>query len=330
LSTKNSSISPTGKVNTAVPAVYFQEVNQEQEGQRLDNFLLSRLKGVPKSRIYRIIRKGEVRVNKKREKPEYKLKTGDIVRIPPVRVAPPKEQIPPSAALQKLLNESVLYQDEQILVMNKPAGLPVHAGTGVKTGLIEALRHMYPALASLELVHRLDKGTSGCLLLAKTSKSLKLLSAQFKASETKKIYHALVQGRWSPQQTEIDAPLLRQQEKNGERFVVVSPEGKSARTLFSVLEELHHATLVEASPLTGRTHQIRVHARLANCPIIGDEKYSEDAARQAFARQGIKRLCLHAASLTFVHPETGQTMTVAAPAEKQFDAALKVLRQAGD
>lgn len=308
----------------------FQEVSQEQEGQRLDNFLLSRLKGVPKSRIYRIIRKGEVRVNKKREKPEYKLKTGDIVRIPPVRVAAPKEQIPPSAALQELLSESVLYQDEHILVLNKPAGLAVHAGTGVKTGLIEALRHMYPELASLELVHRLDKGTSGCLLLAKNSKSLKLLSAQFKAGETKKIYHALVQGKWSPQQTEIDAPLLRQQEKNGERFVVVSPEGKSARTLFSALEEFHHATLVEASPLTGRTHQIRVHASFANCPIIGDEKYSEDAARQAFARQGIKRLCLHAASLTFVHPETSQSMTLTAPPERQFDAALKVLRQAGD
>ncbi len=324
MSTNNSPISAPG------PAVTFQEVSREQEGQRLDNFLLSRLKGVPKSRIYRIIRKGEVRVNKKREKPEYKLKSGDLVRIPPVRIAAPKEQIPPSQALQKLLNESVLYQDEQILVLNKPAGLPVHAGTGVKTGLIEALRYMYPELGSLELVHRLDKGTSGCLLLAKNARSLKLLSAQFKASETRKVYHALVQGIWPGNLTRIDAPLLRQQEKNGERYVEVSQEGKAACTLFSVLEELPEATLVEASPLTGRTHQIRVHTRLANCPIIGDEKYSEEEARQTFARRGIKRLCLHAASLAFVHPETGEALTVSAPREKQFDAALKVLRQAGD
>lgn len=306
-------------------AVTFQEVGENQAGQRLDNFLLSRLKGVPKSRIYRIIRKGEVRVNKKREKPDYKLGRGDIVRIPPVRLAEPQTQIPPTAALTDLLAASVLYSDDDLLIINKPAGLPVHGGTGVKTGLIEALRHMYPDLDGLELVHRLDKGTSGCLLLTKNGRTLKALSAQFKNGRVNKTYHALVEGAWPAEMAEVSAPLQRQQPQGGERFVAVSREGKSALTRFSILDSFPAATLVQANPVTGRTHQIRVHAQLAGHPVIGDEKYSELASRKQFARYGIRRLCLHAAELGFTHPQTGKRLTFKAPYDEQFEQALRIL-----
>lgn len=311
-------------------AVSFQEVREEQEGQRLDNFLVSRLKGVPKSRIYRLIRKGEVRVNKKRVKPEYKLKTADLVRIPPIRIAERAARQAPSEDLQALINNSVLHEDADLLVLNKLSGLPVHGGTGVKTGLIEALRSMKPEESDLELAHRLDKGTSGCLLIAKHPKALKLLSEQFKTGHINKTYHALVQGSWPAHLGEINAALQRQEPQGGERFVSVSKEGKHALTRFRILEKLPDATLVEACPVTGRTHQIRVHAQLAGYPIIGDEKYSEPAPRKAFSRQGIKRLCLHAAVLSFVHPVSGDRLTVKAPYDSQFEAAIRVLRQARD
>jgi 23S rRNA pseudouridine955/2504/2580 synthase len=308
--------------------VTFQEVGEHQAGQRLDNFLLARLKGVPKSRIYRIIRKGEVRVNKKREKPDYKLCTGDLVRIPPVRMAEPGKQIPPTEALATLLEDSILYSDEDILIINKPTGLPVHGGTGVKTGLIEALRHMYPALDGLELVHRLDKGTSGCLLLAKNGRTLKALSAAFKAGEVTKTYHALVEGAWPADIQEVSAALKRQEPQGGERFVAVSKEGKSAMTRFQVLASYPSATLLQANPVTGRTHQIRVHAQLTGHPIIGDEKYEENAARKHFADIGVHRLCLHAAELSLVHPGTGKPLTVTAAYDEQFDSAVRLLAAA--
>ena len=307
------------------------EVAEEQAGQRLDNFLHSRLKGVPKSRIYRIIRKGEVRVNKKREKPEYKLEAGDQIRIPPVRMAEPRELIPPSDALQELLSDAVLLDDPDFMVINKPAGLPVHGGTGVKTGLIEALRHMYPAMTGLELVHRLDKGTSGCILVAKNARALKFLSDQFKTGKVNKTYHALVQGTWPDSLEEIDAPLERCEPRGGERLVKVSPSGKSALTGFTILEVFSAATLVQANPRTGRTHQIRVHARHADHPMIGDDKYSEEADRERFGKLGIKRLCLHAARLELVSPGTGKRLRVDAPYDSQFEAAISLLRQpAGD
>lgn len=311
-------------------AVSHQEVQEEQEGQRLDNYLLSRLKGVPKSRIYRLIRKGEVRVNKKRVKPEYKLKTADLVRIPPIRIAQRAQQQAPTEALQSLISRSILYEDADLLVLNKLSGLPVHGGTGVKTGLIEALRSMQPEQKFLELAHRLDKGTSGCLLVARHPKALKLLSEQFKTGRINKTYHALVQSNWPVHVGEINAALQRQEPQGGERFVTVSKEGKKALTRFRILETFPGATLVEACPQTGRTHQIRVHAQLAGHPIIGDEKYSEPAPRKAFSKQGIKGLCLHAVELSFVHPLGGDTVTVKAPYDDDFDTALRILRQAED
>jgi len=308
-------------------AVTFQEIGKSHAGQRLDNFLITRLKGVPKSRIYRIIRKGEVRVNKKRVKPDYKLQMMDKVRIPPIRTAERGETMPPTQALQDVLQKAILFEDEDMLVINKPAGIAVHAGTGVKTGLVEALRHMKPELDRLELVHRLDKGTSGCLLLARNASTLKSLSEQFKTSNVSKTYHALVDGQWPEDAMEISAALQRQPAQGGERFVNVSADGKSARTFFSILDSYSQASLLEARPVTGRTHQIRVHAQLAGHCVIGDDKYAESDRLKYFRQMGIRRLCLHARELTVVHPGTGKPVTFSADHDAHFDSAITLLRQ---
>ena len=308
------------------PTVVFLEAGSEHAGQRLDNFLLARLKGVPKSRIYRIIRKGEVRVNRKRAKPDYKLQSGDQVRVPPLRMAEPREQLPPSQALAGLLRDAVLFQDDAMVIINKPAGLPVHGGTGVKTGLIEALRHMYPEIGGLELVHRLDKGTSGCLLLAKTNRDLNILSDQFRQGEVRKTYHALVEGHWPDNLGEISKNLRREPARGGDRRVTVAPGGKAATTHFAVLARYPAASLVQANPVTGRTHQIRVHAAHAGHAIIGDDKYAQPGSREWFTGQGIRRLCLHAAALELDHPATGRRLSVQAPYDDQFNAAIRILQ----
>ena len=313
----------------AETSVSFQEISSTHAGQRLDNFLITRLKGVPKSRIYRIIRKGEVRVNKKRVKPEYKLQEKDLLRIPPVRTAVREGFIPPSSELQKILSSALIYKDKELLVINKPAGLPVHAGTGVKTGLVEALRYMNPEIDRMELVHRLDKGTSGCLLLARNAEALKNLSHQFKCREISKTYHVLVDGQWPDNVREISAALERQPAQGGERFVNVSAAGKSAQTGFTILESYSDATLLEARPVTGRTHQIRVHAQLAGYPVIGDEKYGQAGRRHYFRKKGITRLCLHARKLSFRHPVTDELVTFEADYDAGFSAAIRALQKAG-
>lgn len=300
------------------------EVAEHQQDQRLDNFLVARLKGVPKTLIYRIIRKGEVRVNGKRAKPEQKLETGDQVRVPPLRMSVASAPQMPGAGLQALLRVAVLFEDEHVLVLNKPAGLSVHAGTGVKQGLIEALRAMYPELPGLELVHRLDKGTSGCLLLAKTGKARRALMNDFRDKAVHKIYHAIVAGTWPVQTRTVDACLQRQAERGGERRVEVDADGKEARTDFRILKKFAGATLVEAKPLTGRTHQIRVHAALAGCPLLGDDKYNGKTGRK-----DIHRLCLHAAEVRFMHPDTGRTLVLKAPYDAAFTQILASLA-AGD
>jgi 23S rRNA pseudouridine955/2504/2580 synthase len=311
------------------PRVQILKVGAYQVGQRIDNFLLARLKGVPKSRIYRIIRKGEVRVNRKRVRPEYKLALEDAVRIPPLRLGREKEVQAPSPQLEALVREAVLFEDDELLILNKPSGLPVHVGTGVRTGLIEALRHIRPEAGFLELVHRLDKGTSGCLMVAKSAPALKAVGERLKKREVVKRYHAIVQGRWPAELHEIDLPLQRGEPQGGERFVHASGEGKSALTRFRVLRSLGAWTLVEASPVTGRTHQIRVHAQSAGHPIAGDEKYSEAEARRALRRLGVNRLCLHAASLEL--PRTGgDVLKVEAPYDARFAEAVRILAAAGD
>ncbi len=268
-------------MNTETPSpnqqVRLVTIDEDNVGQRIDNFLLSKLKGVPKSMIYRIVRKGEVRVNKKRIKPEYKLAEGDQVRIPPVRVSEENYRTAPSANLERVsrLEDRILFEDKHILVLNKPAGIAVHGGSGVDYGVIEALRSLRPQQKFLELVHRLDKDTSGVLLVAKKRSALKHLHDQLRHKQMQKDYQALVRGEWQKHDKVVKAPLLKLTLKSGERIVRVNTEGKASETRFKILQRYDGATLVQASPVTGRTHQIRVHCQYAGHPIACDEKYSE-------------------------------------------------------
>lgn len=313
--------------------VQFFEVEPDYQGQRVDNFLLARLKGVPKSRIYRLLRKGEVRVNKGRVKPEYKLAAGDSVRVPPIRLAQAGDSVPLGAELAGRLADAILYEDKGFLALDKPAGLAVHGGSGVQLGLIEALRQLRPDCRYLELVHRLDRETSGVILIAKKRSALKALQDQFRDKSNnmslagvRKTYLALVDGHWPAVRTEVDAPLLRTELPNGDRLVKVSEQGRPAKTLFKVLQLLQGASLVEASPVTGRTHQIRVHARLAGCPLLGDEKYGSDRVNDKLKAKGLRRLCLHAARLSFDHPESGAPMTLEAPLPEDMAQLLEALQ----
>lgn len=307
------------------PTVSFIEVTDAHSGQRIDNFLLKHLKGVPKSRVYRILRKGEVRVNKGRIKPEYKLCEGDVVRIPPVRVAerPPAPGV--SRSLGELLSASILFEDDRLLVVNKPSGLAVHGGSGINQGLIEALRVMRPEARFLELVHRLDRDTSGCIMIAKKRSMLRYLHEQLRNGTMDKHYMALVTGRWPNRRKAVSAPLLKNTLQSGERMVNVSPEGKKSLTEFTVLERYDLATLVQAKPITGRTHQIRVHALHVGHPILGDVKYGVDADNKAFRELGLKRLFLHAASLRVPMPDGEKSLEFSAPLDTDLTAVLATL-----
>ncbi|MEL4424522.1 23S rRNA pseudouridine(955/2504/2580) synthase RluC [Shewanella indica] len=306
-------------MNTETPSpnqqVRLVTIDEDNVGQRIDNFLLSKLKGVPKSMIYRIVRKGEVRVNKKRIKPEYKLAEGDLVRIPPVRVSEDNYRTAPSANLERVsrLEDRILFEDKHILVLNKPAGIAVHGGSGVDYGVIEALRSLRPQQKFLELVHRLDKDTSGVLLVAKKRSALKHLHDQLRHKQMQKDYQALVRGEWQKHDKVVKAPLLKLTLKSGERIVRVNTEGKASETRFKILQRYDGATLVQASPVTGRTHQIRVHCQYAGHPIACDEKYSEQKFDDSMRALGLNRLFLHAAQLKFTHPDTETEMTVQAP-----------------
>ncbi|EPK6162203.1 23S rRNA pseudouridine(955/2504/2580) synthase RluC [Providencia stuartii] len=307
--------------------VQFIDISDDEAGQRIDNFLLAKLKGVPKSMIYRIIRKGEVRVNKGRIKPEYKLIAGDQVRVPPVRVAE-REEAPVSAKLDKVsaLADCILYEDDAILVINKPSGTAVHGGSGLSFGVIEGLRALRPEARFLELVHRLDRDTSGILLVAKKRSALRALHEQLRLKQMQKDYLALVRGHWQSHTKVIQAPLLKNILQSGERVVRVSPEGKPSETRFKVEERFYNATLVKASPVTGRTHQIRVHTLHAGHPIAFDNRYGDKQFDSQLADTGLKRLFLHASALKFTHPKTGEEMRLQAPLDKELNQCLKVLR----
>ncbi len=305
--------------------VRFVEVDDERAGQRLDNFLKLHLKGVPKTRIYRIIRKGEVRVNKGRVTADYRLAAGDNVRIPPVRMAEKAPAPSPSAGMSGAIEQSIMYEDDALLVVNKPSGMAVHGGSGVSLGVIEALRAMRPESRFLELVHRLDRDTSGCLLIAKKRSMLKHLHVQMQSGKTEKIYQLLVTGRWPNRRQTVKAPLLKNTLRSGERIVVVHPEGKASVTHFQVLERLDGCTLVEARLETGRTHQIRVHSRHVGCPIIGDEKYGDDEVNKTMKRQGVRRLFLHAARLKVQLPDRRE-MVFEAPLPEDLCEGLQQLR----
>ena len=300
------------------PQVIYVEINEDDCDQRLDNFLISRLKGVPKSRIYRLVRKGEVRVNKGRVDIKYRLAAGDVVRIPPVRVAERSEESFVPKGLQAALQQGILFEDDGFMVINKPAGFAVHGGSGVSSGIIEGLRLMRPEARFLELVHRLDKDTSGCLLIAKKRSALRKLQEFFRNSEIKKTYQALLAGQWDRKKLIVTAPLLKNISKGGERIVVISKAGKAAETLFTRIKLFRNATLVEASPKTGRTHQIRVHAASLGHAIVGDDRYGIDEINKLFKNKGYKRMFLHAETLQFKHPVTDEKMTISAPLPLQL------------
>ena len=300
------------------PQVIYVEINEDNCDQRLDNFLISRLKGVPKSRIYRLVRKGEVRVNKGRVDIKYRLAAGDVVRIPPVRVAERSEESFVPKGLQAALQQGILFEDDGFMVINKPAGFAVHGGSGVSSGIIEGLRLIRPEARFLELVHRLDKDTSGCLLIAKKRSALRKLQEFFRNSEIKKTYQALLAGQWERKKLIVTAPLLKNISKGGERIVVISKAGKAAETLFTRIKLFRNATLVEASPKTGRTHQIRVHAASLGHAIVGDDRYGSDEINKLFKNKGYKRMFLHAETLQFKHPVTDEKMTISAPLPLQL------------
>ncbi|MDX1451164.1 MAG: RluA family pseudouridine synthase [Oleiphilaceae bacterium] len=302
------------------PRVRTVTVTEKNAEQRIDNFLLSQLKGVPKSRIYRVIRKGEVRINKKRCKPETKLSIGDVVRIPPIHAQESKAPSQISAQLSAVLDQAILFEDKDVLAINKPAGLAVHGGSGINLGLIEALRTRYPETQFLELVHRLDRDTSGVILVAKSRPALRHLHRLFRDDEVSKVYHLVVHGRWPRHKKIVDAPLRKNELKSGERVVMVAQDGKPSRTEFRILKQVDHFTLLEAKPITGRTHQIRVHAAFSGYPIAGDEKYIQDKVSNFHGLEKA-RLMLHARAITFDLPG-GKKMTLEAPYDDRYQAAL--------
>src|SRR5471030_321430 len=308
-------------------SVQFITISADEAGQRIDNFLRTRLKGVPKSMIYRIVRKGEVRVNKKRVKPEYKLLDGDELRIPPVRQSAP-DQTPVSPLLGKVaaLTEAILYEDDHLLILNKPSGTAVDGGSGLSFGVIEGLRALRPDARFLELVHRLDRDTSGVLLVAKKRSALRALHEQLRLKEMQKDYLALVRGEWQSHCKVVQAPLLKNILQSGERIVRVNAEGKPSETRFKIEERYEFATLIKASPVTGRTHQIRVHAQYAGHPIAFDDRYGDREFDGQLAGTGLNRLFLHAAALRFEHPGTGETMRIEAPLDLKLRNCLKKLR----
>ncbi|VAW75794.1 Ribosomal large subunit pseudouridine synthase C [hydrothermal vent metagenome] len=298
--------------NVEKPAVQWMDIGDEQAGQRIDNFLLRVLKGVPKSRIYRLLRKGEVRVNRGRIRANYRLKAGDQVRIPPVRVAETRQPVPTAGAVEILAN-SIIYEDERLLVLDKPSGMAVHGGSGLSYGVIEALRALRPDAPYLELVHRLDRDTSGCLLIAKRRSELRTLHELLRRGAVEKRYLLLVQGDWSQGPWKIDAPLRKNQMQGGERIVRVDPEGKTALTHFRFLERYADASLMEAELKTGRTHQIRVHAAHAGHPLAGDAKYGDARFNHHLRKLGLKRLFLHAHFVAFRDTERQREIEVSAP-----------------
>ncbi|KYN87997.1 RNA pseudouridine synthase [Vibrio cidicii] len=310
------------EIRTKVQSV---EIDEDMAGQRIDNFLRNQLKDVPKSMIYRIVRKGEVRVNKKRIKAEYKLQAGDVVRIPPVTVEEKTPEVAPSTKLNRVaeLEQQIIFEDDHLLILNKPSGTAVHGGSGLKFGAIEALRALRPDARFLELVHRIDRDTSGILLVAKKRSALRHLQAQFREKTVRKYYFALVMGEWKNSCKMVNAPLLKNEVNS---IVRVNPNGKPSETRFSVLEKFTQATLVQASPITGRTHQIRVHTQYSGHPIAWDDRYGDRRFDAYTGQHGLDRLFLHAANIRFVHPATDAFMEINAPMGEQLEAVLASLR----
>lgn len=301
------------------------EVDAEQAGRRLDQFLVSLLPSVPRSRVYRIVRRGEVRVNGKRAKPELRLQARDMVRVPPVHVEPEgaPARIPPR--LRDAVQAAIVREDDRLIVLDKPSGLAVHGGSGLSFGVIEALRAMRPD-ETLELVHRLDRDTSGCLLVARKPSALRTLHALLRDGLVEKKYLALVKGHWNLGHKRIDVPLRTDIRVGGERTVKAHASGKEAISDFRPVEFFgKKATLLEVAIHTGRTHQIRVHAAHAGHPVAGDEKYGDEDFNEALKASGLTRMFLHAHSVSFEWPEGGDTFSASAPLPADLAAVIDKL-----
>jgi 23S rRNA pseudouridine955/2504/2580 synthase len=306
------------------PSVTYLTINQEHVEQRIDNFLHTHFKGVPRSHIYRILRTGEVRVNKGRVKPTYRLQVGDRLRIPPIQFQPPSPKVPTVEKCQELAS-AILYEDARLLIVNKPAGMAVHGGSGLNGGVIEGLRTLYPHAPYLELVHRLDRDTSGCLMIAKKSSMLRRLHELLRQSGIHKQYLALVQGRWNSQLTKCQAPLQKNVLRSGERMVHVHAEGKPAMSQFTIERQWTTTTLLRVRPLTGRTHQIRVHTAYLGHPIAGDNKYGNDNFNKQMRQWQLKRLFLHAEKLEITMPDIDFTLSIQAPLPQELQKVLSYL-----
>ena len=304
------------------PKVRQVKVSADEAGQRIDNFLARHLKGVPKSHIYRILRRGEVRVNSGRIRAHYKVCTGDTVRIPPVRVAPPRSR---QKAPGFNLEQHILFENQRCLVINKPSGIAVHGGSGVSHGLIEALRAERPQAPYIELAHRLDRETSGCLVLAKRRSFLRAFHEQLRHGQVVKHYLALVAGVWQGGKQTVDVPLRKNQLRGGERMVTVDADGKQAISIFSPVSCYADATLVEVVLKTGRTHQIRVHGTHIGHPLAGDEKYGDPVFNRQMRALGLRRMLLHAHLLEFTDPSNDEVIMVSSPLGDDMKAVLAQL-----
>ncbi|HTN94489.1 MAG TPA: RluA family pseudouridine synthase [Gallionella sp.] len=309
-------------------SVNFVEIDENGAAQRIDNFLFKHLKGVPKSHIYRILR-GEVRVNKRRVDQTYRLKQGDLLRIPPIRVAE-KHEI--EAVHIPALEFPIIYEDDALVALNKPAGVAVHGGSGVSFGVIEQMRKARPQAKFLELVHRLDRGTSGVLLLAKKRSALTAMHEIMREGNSDKRYLALVLGQWKNARQHVKLPLHKFDTAQGEKRVMVREGGQAAHTVFALQKSWPEHSLLEAQLKTGRTHQIRVHLAHLGFPIAGDDKYGDFAGNKSLAKKGLKRMFLHAYSIAFAHPLTGAPLRLVAPLPRElerFIAKLDALRPDG-
>jgi len=320
--------------------VNFLTVEADRAGQRLDNFLLSKLKGLPRSRLYRLLRRGELRVNKGRVKPDYRLQAGDILRIPPLRLSVASDAVLPEALAERL-KSSICHEDQEFIVVNKPPGLAVHGGSGLSWGLIEALRQLRTDCPSLELAHRLDRDTSGCLVVAKKRSALKRFHTALRDKWLNKQYTALALGCWPRGLDVVTAPLRKNTLQSGERMVVVAADGRPSETRFKLLQQYVddsaaddvvekvgdrlRYSLIEAMPITGRTHQIRVHARAAGHPLCGDSKYGDDAVNKSLRQRGARQLFLHASAIEL--PQEAGLLRVESPLPDSWQAFLATLSE---
>jgi 23S rRNA pseudouridine955/2504/2580 synthase len=309
-------------------SVTWEEIDESAHDQRIDNFLHKILKGVPKSHIYRIVRGGEVRVNGRRVEVAYRLQSGDKVRLPPVRTAQPAPK-PGTRTIKAVFSGNVLVEDEDLLIVDKPYGVAVHGGSGISSGVIEQVRHARSGIRFLELVHRLDRDTSGVLVLAKKRSALTALHAQLRDGAVKKHYLVLVLGTWKDAKRNVRLALHKYVSASGERRVVVDQEGAQAHTVFRLERNFPGFSLLDAELKTGRTHQIRVHLAHLGFPIAGDDKYGDFDANKRLTKQGLKRMFLHAASLEFRHPRSGEPVRVQAPLAPELQSFLHSLNAGG-